>query len=56
MLVRTILVAAGTWFWIDPENDVTFAGMIQRVVMSGSPDLESKSRRAVYQALLHPEK
>ena len=22
--------AAGTWFWIDPENDLYFIGMIQR--------------------------
>jgi CubicO group peptidase (beta-lactamase class C family) len=23
--------AAGTWFWIDPENDLVFVGMIQRM-------------------------
>jgi CubicO group peptidase (beta-lactamase class C family) len=23
--------AAGTWFWIDPENDLLFVGMIQRM-------------------------
>ena len=23
--------AAGTWFWIDPENDLLFVGMIQRL-------------------------
>ncbi len=25
--------AAGTWFWIDPENDLIFVGMIQRLSM-----------------------
>ena len=22
--------AAGTWFWVDPTNDIVFVGMIQR--------------------------
>jgi CubicO group peptidase (beta-lactamase class C family) len=26
--------AAGTWFWVDPENDLIFVGMIQRLAMS----------------------
>jgi len=25
--------AAGTWFWVDPENDLIFVGMIQRLSM-----------------------
>ncbi len=28
--------AAGTWFWIDPVNDLYFIGMIQRFGMGGS--------------------
>ena len=27
--------AAGTWFWIDPTNDVIFVGMIQRMGGTG---------------------
>ncbi len=27
--------AAGTWFWVDPENDLIFVGMIQRFEVSG---------------------
>jgi CubicO group peptidase (beta-lactamase class C family) len=49
--------AAGTWFWIDPTNDVIFVGMIQR--FSGSPtsvDLGNTSRTLVYQALVEPKK
>ena len=45
---------AGTWFWVDPANDVVFVGMIQRVRGPMSPDLDSLSRSAVYQALVKP--
>ena len=48
--------AAGTWFWIDPTNDVVFVGMIQRLLAPGSPNVEYLSRSAVYQALLNPKK
>ncbi len=27
--------AAGTWFWVDPENDLIFVGMIQRFEVAG---------------------
>jgi CubicO group peptidase (beta-lactamase class C family) len=48
--------AAGTWFWIDPANDVVFVGMIQRVLGPDSPNVEYQSRAAVYQALVNPKK
>jgi CubicO group peptidase (beta-lactamase class C family) len=48
--------AAGTWFWIDPTNDVVFVGMIQRMGGSGGDDLGTMARTLTYQALLHPEK
>jgi CubicO group peptidase (beta-lactamase class C family) len=48
--------AAGTWFWIDPTNDVVFIGMVQRVLGPDSPTVEYQSRPAVYQALLNPKK
>jgi CubicO group peptidase (beta-lactamase class C family) len=48
--------AAGTWFWIDPANDLVFVGMIQRMKGPTSPDMGRLSQQAVYQALLHPEK
>jgi CubicO group peptidase (beta-lactamase class C family) len=28
---------AGTWFWVDPTNDIVFVGMIQRVLDPTSP-------------------
>lgn len=47
--------AAGTWFWVDPENDVVFLGYIQ--VLGGSRlGLDILSQALVYQALVDPEK
>ena len=44
---------AGTWFWIDPTNDVVFVGIIQR--RSGPPGTatthEDISRRVIAEAL-----
>jgi CubicO group peptidase (beta-lactamase class C family) len=48
--------AAGTWFWVDPTNDVVFIGMIQRQLGKGSPNVEFESRALVYQALVDPSK
>ncbi len=52
--------ALGTWFWIDPTNDVVVVGMIQNVNGSlptgGSPPVRALSRRLVYQALVDPRK
>ncbi len=47
--------AAGTWFWVDPTNDIVFVGMIQRMG-GGSPNLQYLSRSLVYQALVDPSK
>ena len=46
--------AAGTWFWVDPANDIVFVGMIQRMLEPRSPDVNFLSRAAVYQALVEP--
>jgi CubicO group peptidase (beta-lactamase class C family) len=48
--------AAGTWFWIDPTNDLVFVGMIQRQLGTGSPDMDTLTHDVVYQALVNPEK
>jgi len=48
--------AAGTWFWIDPTNDILFVGMIQRMGGTGGDDLGNQARTLTYQALVHPEK
>ncbi|MEZ5938958.1 MAG: serine hydrolase domain-containing protein [Hyphomonadaceae bacterium] len=48
--------AAGTWFWIDPTDDIIAVGMIQRLGGTGGDDLGTMARRLTYQALTHPEK
>jgi CubicO group peptidase (beta-lactamase class C family) len=48
--------AAGTWFWVDPTNDVIFVGMIQRMGDTGGDSLQTMSRTLTYQALTHPER
>ncbi|MGA7859980.1 MAG: serine hydrolase domain-containing protein [Terracidiphilus sp.] len=48
--------AAGTWFWVDPANDIVFVGMVQRMLGPASPPLEYESRDVVYGALVNPAK
>ena len=43
--------AAGTWFWIDPVEEVVFVGMI-RQAGQGLPDVRSTSRHLLYQAIM----
>ena len=46
--------AAGTWFWVDPTNDIVFVGMIQRMTSPDNHSLVYRSHAAVYGALLDP--
>jgi CubicO group peptidase (beta-lactamase class C family) len=48
--------AAGTWFWVDPTNDIVFVGMIQRFLGANSPNLQYRSRATIYGALVDPSK
>jgi CubicO group peptidase (beta-lactamase class C family) len=51
--------AAGTWFWIDPKNDLFFLGMIHVLNKDGDPalrNLDDISQQLVYQALVDPSK
>lgn len=47
--------AFGTWFWIDPVNDMTVIGLIQNVSGStpntGTPPVRELSAKAVYAAM-----
>ncbi len=47
--------AFGTWFWIDPTNDLVFVGMIQNLRGSipgaGTPAMREITPRLVYEAL-----
>ena len=51
--------AAGTWFWIDPVNDLVVLGMIQQVAGTGAaaaggglPDVRGLSHAWTYQAIV----
>lgn len=46
--------AAGTWFWIDPAQDLVFVGMIQQFGQ-GIPDVRGTSRRLLYQSIMEPK-
>lgn len=46
----------GTWFWIDPENDLIFIGLIQRLADPVGNAFRAQARALVYAALTHPEK
>jgi CubicO group peptidase (beta-lactamase class C family) len=48
--------AAGTWFWVDPTNDIVFVGMIQRMTSPDNHPLVYRSQAAVYGALVDPAK
>ncbi len=48
--------AAGTWFWVDPTNDIVFIGMIQRRSSPDNYQLVYRTHALVYQALLDPLK
>jgi len=44
----------GTWFWVDPANDIAFVGMIQRRGNAGpgAINLRGESQQLVYKALV----
>jgi CubicO group peptidase (beta-lactamase class C family) len=50
--------AAGTWFWIDPVNDLIVIGMIQQAAGTGAaaaggvPDVRGLSHAYTYQAIM----
>jgi len=56
--------AHGTWFWIDPVNDVVVLGMTQQETAGAAhmgmptpaPDLRAISRSLIYQALTEPRR
>jgi CubicO group peptidase (beta-lactamase class C family) len=43
---------AGTWFWVDPVNDLAFVGMVQHQNLGTSRGLHALSRNLVYQAIV----
>jgi CubicO group peptidase (beta-lactamase class C family) len=43
--------AAGTWFWIDPKNDLLFVGMIQ-LLSETAPPLQAMTQKLMADAIL----
>ncbi|MCU1413772.1 MAG: beta-lactamase [Microbacteriaceae bacterium] len=43
--------AAGTWFWVDPENDLLYVGMVQ-IFSYGAPALQAMTQTAMAEAIL----
>jgi CubicO group peptidase (beta-lactamase class C family) len=39
--------ASGVWFWVDPENEIAFVGMIQRMLQVGMPPLQALTQSLV---------
>ena len=52
--------AYGTWFWMDPTNDVIVIGMIQNlggsIPTGDTPPMRTISPKMVYEALVDPKK
>jgi CubicO group peptidase (beta-lactamase class C family) len=48
--------AAGTFFWVDPTNDIVFVAMIQRRTSPDNHPLEYRTHALVNQALVDPSK
>jgi CubicO group peptidase (beta-lactamase class C family) len=44
---------AGTWFWIDPVDDLAFVGMVQHVNLGTTRSIHGLSRSLVYQSIMN---
>jgi CubicO group peptidase (beta-lactamase class C family) len=44
--------AAGTWFWIDPEHDLLFVGLIQRMMQEGMTPYQAASQALIAEAIV----
>ena len=44
--------ASGVWFWIDPENQIVFVGMIQRMLQEGMAPLQAMTQALVAEAMI----
>jgi CubicO group peptidase (beta-lactamase class C family) len=47
---------AGTWFWVDPQQDVVFVGLTQRFADPTLPAVWNIARAGFYQALVDPRR
>lgn len=47
--------AAGTWFWVDPENDLLYVGLVQRLG-ENAPRLQATTQTLMAEAILQEAK
>jgi CubicO group peptidase (beta-lactamase class C family) len=43
--------ASGVWFWMDPENEVVFVGLIQRMMQEGMGNHQSITQQMIAEAM-----
>jgi len=43
--------ASGVWFWIDPENEIVFVGLIQRMMQEGMAAHQALTQRMLAEAM-----
>ena len=43
--------AAGTWFWVDPQNDLLYVGLIQRMAEDGAPHVQAITQQLIAEAM-----
>ncbi len=46
---------AMTWFWVDPEHDIAFVGIVQRNAGAGMPELQPLTQRAMQSVFYPPD-
>jgi CubicO group peptidase (beta-lactamase class C family) len=44
--------AAGTWFWIDPVNEIVYVGLIQRMMQEGMAPLQKTTQAMLAEAMI----
>ena len=44
--------AAGTWFWVDPVNEIVYVGMIQRMMQDGMAPLQKTTQAMIAEAMV----
>lgn len=44
--------AGGTWFWIDPQNELVYVGLIQRMAEEGAPPVQALTQDLIAEAIL----
>ena len=45
--------AAGTWFWVDPVNQLFYVGMIQLMDPAGGPPTQAMTQRLIAEAIVN---